>query len=238
MWMSSSERSGKSRSPVAPGDGFLEVGVLEPLDARAAAVLHQDDVAQLRQVVADRRDPRRELPLHDEADHVRVVAEVAQLRLDVPVVDVHRHGAELVERHHRLDPLDAVVAVDPDVVALADPRVAQVVREPVGPVLELRERPAGVADDRARCGPDGCRRSPRTGRRSCNAWPWAETRTGSRKARSGRSACGRRARGRRRPPRGRRRRRPSRSATTATPGSAPGRPRGPARSARPRASRS
>ena len=78
---------------------------------------------ELRLRVTRRGDERPVLPLVDERDDVGVVEEVAQLLLDVAEVDVHRRRADLVDREHRLDPLDAVRRVDADVVAgLARPR--------------------------------------------------------------------------------------------------------------------
>ena len=58
-----------------------------------------------------------ELAVEDQRLEVGVVEQVAQLLLDVPVVHVHRHGPDLVGGQRALDPLDAVGAVDPDVVA-------------------------------------------------------------------------------------------------------------------------
>ena len=63
--------------------------------------------AQLRQRVAHARDARRELALVDEADQVGVVEQVAELVLDVAVVDVDPDRAQLEDRPERLDPLDA-----------------------------------------------------------------------------------------------------------------------------------
>ena len=92
-------------------------------------------------------DAGPELAVVDERLQVGVVEQVAELLLDVPVVHVHRHGADLVGGQRRLDPLDAVGAVDADVVAGLDALGDQVVGEPVGPLLELPVGAPLVADD-------------------------------------------------------------------------------------------
>ena len=104
-------------------------------------------MAQHRQRLAHCRDARRELRVVHERDEIGVVEEVAQLGLDVAVVHVHRDGAQLVGREDRLDERVAVQAVDADVVAGPDALGREVVREPVGPLLELRVRAGLVGDD-------------------------------------------------------------------------------------------
>ncbi len=144
--MSSFERSGKSRSELAAGDRGLVVGVFEPREAGTAAVLGDDQVAELRELGPNRRHAWSELPLEDDRHQVRVVAQVPQLGLDVAVVHVHRDGPQLVQGHHALDPLGTVVRVDPYVVADAHTGVTQVVSQPVRPFLDLGERAPGVTD--------------------------------------------------------------------------------------------
>ena len=78
----------------------------------------------------------------DQRDDVGVVEEVVELALDVAVVDVDGDRADLDDREHRDDVLDAVLGVDRDVVARPHPLRLQVVREPVGVGLQL-----GVGDD-------------------------------------------------------------------------------------------
>ena len=87
-------------------------------------------------------DPGPELPLVDERLQVRVLEDVRELVLDVAVVDVDPHRAELEDGPERLDPLRAVVRVDADVVAGADALSGEVVGETVGPRLHLLVRPA------------------------------------------------------------------------------------------------
>ena len=86
----------------------------------AGAVVDRDQVAQQRQRLAHRGDARRELRVVHERDEIGVVEEVAQLGLDVAVVHVDRHRAQLVRGEDRLDELVAVEAVDADVVARPD----------------------------------------------------------------------------------------------------------------------
>ena len=55
--------------------------------------------------------------------------------------------AGLDDAQHRDDDLDAVAAVQPDLVVLSDATVDQVVREPVGLLLQLRVGQLLVAAD-------------------------------------------------------------------------------------------
>ena len=64
----------------------------------------------------------------------------SELVLDVAVVDVDRDRAELEDRQQRHDVLDAVLGVDPDVVARADAPGGQVVGQPVGLAPPARRR--------------------------------------------------------------------------------------------------
>ena len=116
------------------------------VDLGPAAVVDVDQVPEQRQRVAHGEDPGRELAVVDDRLEVGVVEEVLQLLLHVPVVHVHRHGPGLVGRQRRLDPLDAVGAVDADVVAGGDALRLEVVGELVGPGLQLRVGAALVAD--------------------------------------------------------------------------------------------
>ena len=72
-----------------------------------------------------------------QRDHVGVLEQVAQFALDVAVVDVDQDRARLDDAHHRDDDLDAVAAVEADLVVLLHPLLLQVVREAVGLLLEL-----------------------------------------------------------------------------------------------------
>ena len=86
-------------------------------------------------------DPGPELLLVDERLQVCVLEDVRELVLDVAVVDVDPHRAELEDCPQRLDPLRAVVRVDADVVAGADALGGEVVGETVGTRLHLPVRP-------------------------------------------------------------------------------------------------
>ena len=83
--------------------------------------------------------------MHDRLQ-LGVGAQVAQLVGDVAVVDVDRHRPQLERGEHDLDVLGAVVEVAPDVVAGPDARPAQVVGQPVRPLLELAVGPRPVVD--------------------------------------------------------------------------------------------
>lgn len=72
-----------------------------------------------------------------QRDHVGVVEEVLQLALDVAEVDVYQDGARLHDAQHRDHDLDAVSAVQPDLVVLLDALVEEVVRQAVRLLLEL-----------------------------------------------------------------------------------------------------
>ena len=108
------------------------------------------EVPQHRQRVADRRDARPVLRVVHERHQVGVVEQVAQLGLDVPVVDVDRDRPQLVRGEDRLDELEAVERVDADVVARPDAVAGEVVREPVRALLELGVGLGPVAHDDAR----------------------------------------------------------------------------------------
>ena len=72
-----------------------------------------------------------------QRDHVGVLEQVLQLALDVAEVDVDQDGAGLDDAEHRDDDLDAVAAVQPDLVVLLDALVDEVVGEAVGLLLQL-----------------------------------------------------------------------------------------------------
>ena len=72
-----------------------------------------------------------------QRDHVGVLEQVLQLALDVAEVDVDQDGAGLDDAEHRDDDLDAVAAVQPDLVVLLHALVDQVVGEAVGLLLQL-----------------------------------------------------------------------------------------------------
>ena len=103
-----------------------------------AVLDHQDglDVGGIRQHVGDAVGV---LPFVHQSDHVGVVEQVAQFTLDIAVVDVDQNGAGFDDAEHRDDDLDAVAAIQADLVVLLDAVVDQVVRQPVGLLLELGE---------------------------------------------------------------------------------------------------
>ncbi len=112
-------------------------------------------MAQHRQRLAHRGDARRVLRVVHERDEIGVVEEVPQLGFDVAVVHVHRHRAQLVRGEDRLDERVAVQAVDADVVAGTDSLRREMVRQPVGPFLELGVGAGLVGDDQRNAIGDG-----------------------------------------------------------------------------------
>jgi hypothetical protein len=126
--MSSPLRGPKSRSGDCPARDLALGG---------GAVIDDDGTDQFGGVGLYRRDQRGILPVVDQRDQVGVADHIAQLGFDVPVVDVHGPGAQLVRRDQRLDRLDRVARVQPDVVVRPYPDAGQVMREPVGALVKL-----------------------------------------------------------------------------------------------------
>ncbi|OBI79775.1 hypothetical protein A5663_18590 [Mycobacterium sp. E740] len=79
--------------------------------------------------------------------HVGVLEEVLQLAFDVAEVHVDEDRAGLHDAEHRDHDLDAVAAVQPDLVVLLDALVDEVVGQPVGLVLQLGVGQLVVAAD-------------------------------------------------------------------------------------------
>lgn len=97
-------------------------------------------MAQARGARGGRRDPLVELAVEDQRRQVGVPVEIDQLFLDVTVVDVHRNDPGLEGPQDRLEILDPVVEVQPQVLARPDPRADQMVGDPVGGGVQLRVR--------------------------------------------------------------------------------------------------
>src|SRR5215467_147117 len=76
-------------------------------------------------------------PVTDERDQVGVGEHVLQLVLGVPVVDVDGDRTKLAAGQDRLGGLDGVVCVEPDVLPGLDPEAGQIVRQAVGPLIQL-----------------------------------------------------------------------------------------------------
>ena len=91
----------------------------------------------------------------DQRDHVGVVEQVAKFALDVAVVDVDQDRARFDDAQHRDDDLDAVAAVQADLVVLLHALLLQVVREAVGFLLELGVGQLFVAADQGDTVGDG-----------------------------------------------------------------------------------
>ena len=83
-----------------------------------AAVLDDEEGAEAGQLGGDCADARREFSVMDQAYEVCVVKEVAQLLLDVAVVDINRHRPRLERSEGAFQILSAVVEIESNVVAL------------------------------------------------------------------------------------------------------------------------
>ena len=92
-------------------------------------------------------DDRRQVLVVDEDGQARVVQVVRQLLRQVPVVDVDHYGPELDRGEQRRHGLDGVAGVQADVAAGTDALGGQVMREPVGLVLEPGVGDLAVAAD-------------------------------------------------------------------------------------------
>ena len=149
---------GRAGQETVPGrrrgrERVLVVHGVESRSQRSRPVVELEQVAKLGHAGEDGGDVRAELGFENQRDEVGVVEEVAQFLDHVPVVDVDRHDARLEAAEHGLDPFGPVERVDADVLAGDDPDVAQVVRDPVRPLVELPEGEAPVAgDDRGAVG--------------------------------------------------------------------------------------
>ena len=135
--MSSPERGAKSRSGDWPASASSYGQRIGGRVGKVGAVLDDEDMAQVGQVGQERRHQGRELALVDERLEVGVGQEIPQLVFDVAVVDVDPHGPQLEDGPGRLDPLDAVVGVDADMVPGSDALGGQMVGQPIGPGLHL-----------------------------------------------------------------------------------------------------
>ncbi|CKT37661.1 Uncharacterised protein [Mycobacterium tuberculosis] len=132
------------------GAAFAEVTLRRPrrdrgieLDAAVApivlvrAVLDDQDRPYMGRVGENVGDPVGVAAFVHQRDHVGVVEQVAKFALHVTEVDVHQDGARLHDAQHRDHDLDAVAAVQADLVVLLHALIDQVVREAVGLILQL-----------------------------------------------------------------------------------------------------
>ena len=122
-------RGGRQRGLVPRGAWNFWRGV--------AAVVDLDQGAQPGRGRSRRGDQRREPPVVHQRGQVRVGEHVVQLVLDVAVVDVDRGGAELARGDQRLQRLDGVAGVEPDVIPRPDAEPGQVMGQPAGALVEL-----------------------------------------------------------------------------------------------------
>lgn len=117
-----------------PGAGKTQLETVQPVPVAANGLPGR------------RRHPLVELAVEDQRREARVPVEVDQLLLHVTVVDVHRHQPRLQGSQDRLEVLDPVVEVQPQVLARAETRVDEVVGDAVGGGVEfgVREAPLGT----------------------------------------------------------------------------------------------
>ena len=99
-----------------------------------------------RHVGADRGERGREVGFVHHGLQVGVGEEVAQLVLDVAVVHVHRHRAQLERGEHAFEVLVAVVEPEADVVAGADAVRGEHMRQPGRALVEVAVGEAHVAE--------------------------------------------------------------------------------------------
>ncbi len=107
---------------------------------------HVDQVLEAGERCPDLGDPWGKGPVVDHRREVRVVEEIGELVVHIAVVHVHRHRPHLVGGQRGFDPLDAVGAVDADVVARPESASSQVVGEAVAARLELCVRAPLLSD--------------------------------------------------------------------------------------------
>src|SRR6185369_3113260 len=89
----------------------------------------------------------------EQRDEVAVVQQILQLVLDVTVIHVDGHCADLERREHRHEVLVPVVEIHADVLAGLDAAIGEKVRETIRLAVELRVREApGPADQRLAVG--------------------------------------------------------------------------------------
>ena len=106
---------------------------------RVGAVVDREEGSELRQRCRDRGELGCELTVEHDRARVGVVEQVAQLVLDVAVVDVDRHRAQLERGEHHFEVLDRVVEVAGDVVAGPDAALGERVGQAGRPRVLLGE---------------------------------------------------------------------------------------------------
>src|SRR5690606_933705 len=114
-------------------------------------------VAQERQFVPDAGNSGSERAFSDEGDRVGVAEHVAEVRSDVPVVDVDGDGFGTPDAECGLQPFGPVEAEDGDVLPGADSRVDQVPGDEGGAGVQLGVGEAPRARDAGESVGDCCR---------------------------------------------------------------------------------
>ncbi len=140
--------SGVQHIAIVGGTGSEITGGRRSFEGRRERLVF--DVEHEANVGATRRDAGGALTctrvVHDP-HRVGVGEQVLELVVDVSVVDVDRHGAQLVTREHRLEMLDRVLHVKRDVRAGGGASRREHMGEPRRSLVELRvATPLGAAD--------------------------------------------------------------------------------------------
>ena len=151
-----------ARAEVALRRALLERGVeldtAVALEIFLSTVLDHEDGLDVRRLGQHVGHPVGVATLVHERHHVRVVEQVLQLAFDIAEVDVDQDRTGLDDAQHRDDDLDAVPAIEPDLVVLLDALVDEVVGQAIGPLLQLGVRQRLVTrneGDAVRHGVDG-----------------------------------------------------------------------------------
>ena len=136
-----------------------------------AAVVDLDQQLQLRQPIDDLGDAVAERGVEHQSLGIGVVEQVPQLVVEVAVVDVDRHTADLEGAVLSLEVLVAVVHVQPDLAVGPESGSGVCSGQPCGPLVVLRPGLDVVTVRRLRSPSGSCPRStPRWWR---SATPWA-----------------------------------------------------------------
>ena len=106
-----------------------------------------DERVEVGEAGCNRVQLRRELAVEHDGAGVGVVEQVAQFFLDVAVVDVDRHRAELERGDHPFQVLHPVVQVDRHVIACADAVCCKQIGQAGGAGVGLGEGEAALAAD-------------------------------------------------------------------------------------------
>ena len=115
-----------------------------------SSLSHENDVAHIARLRADRLDYWQELVAHEHRHRVGVIEDVRHLLGHQAVVHGRGDETRRAGAGARQQVLDGVGGVDDDVLAGAEPEVDQGMAEAIASLHELRPRPDAIALDQ--CG--------------------------------------------------------------------------------------